>query len=155
MDRLEFLQGTLETLILRTLLFGPRHGYAIAQHIRQTSDDALTVALIGIYGVVAYNAAQRRFEMGLRAALGARPRDILGLMTTAGLRPIVWGLVVGPAGAAACGRLLRGLLFGVSPLDAVTMVSVALVLGAAGAWACYLPVRAVSRVDPATVLRYE
>ncbi len=116
---------------------------------------ALLLALIGIYGVVAYNAAQRRFEMGLRAALGARPRDILGLMTSAGLRPIAWGLLVGLAGAAACGRLLRGLLFGVSPLDGVTLVSVAVLLGAAGTLACWLPGRAVSRVDPATVLRYE
>ena len=102
-----------------------------------------------------YNASQRRFEMGLRAALGARPRDILGLMTIAGLRPIACGLLVGLAGAAACGRLLRGLLFGVSPLDAVTLLSVAFVLGAAGALACWLPGRAVARVDPATVLRYE
>jgi predicted permease len=116
---------------------------------------ALLLALIGIYGVVAYNAAQRRFEMGLRAALGARPRDILGLMTAAGMRPIVWGLLVGLTGAVACGRLLRGLLFGVSPLDTVTLVSVTLVLGAAGGLACWLPGRAVSRVDPATVLRYE
>ena len=56
---------------------------------------ALLLALIGIYGVVAYNAVQRRFEMGLRAALGARPRDILRLMTAAGLRPIASGLVAG------------------------------------------------------------
>jgi putative ABC transport system permease protein len=116
---------------------------------------ALLLALVGIYGVVAYSAAQRRFEMGLRAALGARPRDILGLMATAGMRPIAWGLLAGLAGAIACGRLLRGLLFGVTPLDAVTLVSVTLLLGTAGAVACWLPGRAVARVDPATVLRYE
>jgi predicted permease len=116
---------------------------------------ALLLALIGIYGVVAYNAAQRRFEMGLRAALGAQPRDLLGLMTTTGLRPILWGLLAGLAGAAACGRLLRGLLYGVSPLDPATLLSVALLLAAAGALACWLPGRAVSRVDPATILRYE
>jgi predicted permease len=116
---------------------------------------ALLLALIGIYGVVAYNATQRRFEMGLRAALGARPRDILGLMTSAGLRPIAWGLLVGLSGAAVCSQLIRGLLFGVSPLDVTTLGSVALLLGTAGALACWLPGRAVSRVDPATVLRYE
>ncbi|HEY3836656.1 MAG TPA: ABC transporter permease [Bryobacteraceae bacterium] len=116
---------------------------------------ALLLALIGIYGVVAYTAAQRRFEMGLRAALGARPRDILGLMTAAGMRPIGVGLIVGLIGAAACGRLLRGLLYGVSPLDPATLISVALVLAAAGGLACWLPGRAVSRVDPSTVLRYE
>jgi putative ABC transport system permease protein len=104
---------------------------------------------------VAYNAAQRRFEMGLRAALGAMPRQILGLMTASGLRPIAWGLLVGLAGAALCGRLVRALLFGVSPVDGLTMLLVALVLGAAGTLACVLPGRSVSRVDPATVLRYE
>jgi len=116
---------------------------------------ALLLALIGIYGVVAYNAAQRRFEMGLRAALGAQPGQILGLMTAAGLRPIAWGLLVGLVGAAFCGRMVRALLFGVSPVDGRIMLLVALLLGAAGALACLLPGRSVSRVDPATVLRYE
>jgi putative ABC transport system permease protein len=116
---------------------------------------ALLLALIGIYGVVAYNAAQRRFEMGLRAALGAQPSQILGLMTASGLRPIGWGLLAGLAGAAVCGRLVRALLFGVSPVDAMTMVVVTLLLGATGALACMLPGRSASRVDPSTILRYE
>ena len=105
--------------------------------------------------MVAYNAAQRRFEMGLRAALGAQPGDILGLMTLAGLRPIAWGLLAGLIGAAICGRLIRAALFGVSPIDWRTMVMVAVLLGVAGALACILPGRSVARVDPATVLRYE
>lgn len=116
---------------------------------------ALLLALVGIYGVVAYNAAQRRFEMGLRAALGARPRDLLGLMTASGLRPIACGLLVGLTGAALCGRLIRALLFGMSPVDGKIMLLVALVLGATGALACVLPGRSVSRVDPATILCYE
>ncbi len=100
---------------------------------------ALLLALLGIYGVVAYGVSLRRREMGVRLALGAGPGDVRRLVLRQGLRPVVAGLGIGLAVALAAGRLVRTMLFGISPADAPTLVAVAAVLACVGAAACVLP----------------
>lgn len=113
----------------------------------------LVLAAIGIYGIVAYFVTQRLPEIGVRVALGATPRHVARIVLHSGLRPVVLGIVVGIAASLAATRLLRGLLYGVTPSDPVTVACVvALLLGAAVA-ATLGPVRRAMRVDPATVMR--
>jgi predicted permease len=116
---------------------------------------ALGLASLGIYGVVSYSVAQRRGEMGIRMALGATGSDLRGLVLRQGLAPVVIGLAAGLAGALAIGRVLGGLLFGVSSTDPLTMSVVAAVLLAVGAAACYVPALRATRSDPLVALRYE
>lgn len=116
---------------------------------------ALLLALIGIYGVVAYNVVQRRTELGLRLALGAKPSELLTLMLRRGLQPALTGLGCGLLASVACGWLVRSLLFGVSAIDPVTITTVTLLLSATAFLACLLPASAASRMDPTTILRYE
>ena len=86
----------------------------------------LVLATVGVYGVVSYAASQRTQEIGIRVALGAKPRDIGRLVVGQGFVPVVMGLVAGLAAAAALGRLIANLLFGISPTDPMTFVSVPL-----------------------------
>jgi predicted permease len=112
----------------------------------------LALAVVGVYGVVAYFVSQRTREIGVRVALGASARDILGLVVGQGLRTVSAGIVVGLAGSLLLGRLLRGLLFGVGPADPLTLLSVAALLGAVAAAAAVVPALSAARVDPARVL---
>jgi predicted permease len=120
---------------------------------------ALVLASIGIYGVVAYSVTQRTREIGIRLALGARPRDILTMVIYRGVGPALVGIVVGLAGAVALSRLVSnlttGLLFEVRSTDPVTFAAVALLLAAVALAACYLPARRATRVDPLVTLRHE
>jgi putative ABC transport system permease protein len=116
---------------------------------------ALALAVVGVYGVISYAVAQRTPEIGLRLALGAQRRDILGLTMTRALSPIVAGLAAGLAGALATSRLLTSLLFEVKPFDPATFALVAGVLGAVALGACLIPARRATRVDPMVALRYE
>jgi putative ABC transport system permease protein len=116
---------------------------------------ALLLALIGIYGVVAYNVAQRRTELGLRLALGAKSSELLTLILKRGLKPVFIGLSVGLVLCVACGSLIRGLLFGVTATDPVTVAAVTLTLSTTAFLACLMPSLGALRTDPATVLRYE
>jgi putative ABC transport system permease protein len=116
---------------------------------------ALVLACLGIYGVVSYSLAQRRNEMGIRIALGATSSSLRGLILRQGLAPVVIGLAAGFVGALAMGRILSGLLFGVSFADPLTMGVVASVLLAVGAAASYFPARGATRTDPLTALRCE
>jgi putative ABC transport system permease protein len=102
---------------------------------------------------MAQAVGQRRQEFGVRQALGATPRDILRLVFSSGAGMTIVGLVVGVALALGSTRLLASLLFGVTPLDPATFVSVAAVLMGAAAGATYLPARRATRVSPAIVLR--
>jgi predicted permease len=113
---------------------------------------ALLLAALGVYGVVSYNVAQRRREIGVRMALGAQAADVLRLVLARGFRPVLAGLAVGIAVALLSGQLIRSLLFGVSATDPVTIAGVALVLAAMAGLACLLPALDAARVDPGSVL---
>jgi predicted permease len=116
---------------------------------------ALALAAVGLYGVVAYAVAQRAGEFGVRTALGARGRDVAALVLGQGLRLVALGGAAGALGAVLVGRLLRAKLYGVGPLDPVSLGASAVALAAAALLASWLPARRAARVDPATALRAE
>lgn len=114
---------------------------------------ALVLAAIGLYGVLAFSVAQRSFEMSVRLALGARPRDVLTLVTRQGMSLVAGGLVAGLVVGIAASRAIASLLYQVVPTDPVTYATAGLVLVIVGGLACYLPARRAATVDPATTLR--
>lgn len=116
---------------------------------------ALLLGLVGIYGVIAYIAAQRTREVGIRVALGAKPGDVSLMFVRHGLALTLAGVVVGIAGAAGLTRMMGTLLFGVSPLDPVTFGGVAAGLAAVATLASYLPARRAARLAPVEALRGE
>jgi len=116
---------------------------------------ALVLAAIGIYAVMAYMVTQRRREIGVRLALGARPADVVQMVLRNGLRLTIAGVVLGLAGALALSRALEHFLFGVSPLDPLTYATVTLVLVCIAGLAAYVPSRGAAGVDPLLVLRDE
>jgi len=116
---------------------------------------ALLLALAGVYGVMAYTVSQRVPEIGVRIALGATPQNIRQLVFGDGARLGAAGLVIGLALALLTGRLLQGLLFGVTPRDPVILASVVATIAIATLLACYVPVRRAVRVDPMVALRVE
>lgn len=116
---------------------------------------ALALSAVGVYGVMAYFSGQRTREIGIRLALGAQRRHVLGLIVGRGTLLIVLGLAAGLVGAFALTRVLTGLLYNVSGTDAVTFAGVVLLLASVGLGASYLPARRATRVDPMEVLRQE
>lgn len=116
---------------------------------------AIVLAAVGIYGVIAYNVAQRTKEIGIRMALGAQRRQMLLMILRQSLTMAAVGIVVGLAGAFAATRLLRALLFGVGATDLPTYLFVILLLGCAAVFAALLPARRAMKVDPVIALRYE
>ena len=114
---------------------------------------ALVLAAIGIYGLLAYSVEQRRQEMGIRRALGARPADIVRLVLRQGLGLTLAGIAAGLAGAFLIGRALESLLFHVSPTDPVIYAGMALLFLAVALIASYLPARRALRVDPVVAIR--
>ena len=116
---------------------------------------ALLLAALGIYGVVAFVVSRRTREVGIRMALGARAADVLRLVLTQGMMPVLIGLAAGLALSLGLGRLSAGLLFEVPPHDPATLATAAAVLTAAALLACALPARRAARIDPAQALRDE
>ena len=114
---------------------------------------ALVIAGVGVFGVLSYNVAQRRREIGVRAALGAQPRDIIRLTVGQGVLMASAGLVVGLAAAFWLVKYLEGLLWGVSARDPLSYAAVPLVLLLATVIACWVPARRAARIDPLTALR--
>ena len=116
---------------------------------------ALALAVIGVYGVMAYAVAQRQREIGVRLALGASPANIGRLMLWRGARLAAIGVGVGLLGAAALGRLLGSLLFGISSTDIETYLIVPIILGTTAFVACWVPARRAMRIDPIVAIRQE
>ncbi|MGA8406830.1 MAG: ABC transporter permease [Candidatus Acidiferrales bacterium] len=116
---------------------------------------ALTLAAIGLFGLVRYNVTQRIQEIGIRMALGAQPRDVLTMLIIQSGRLIAAGIVGGVIFALLFTRVLASLLYGVSPADPVTFAATAILLAAVALLACYIPARRAMRVDPMVALRYE
>ena len=116
---------------------------------------AVLLAAAGIYGVMSLNVNSRVQEFGIRTALGARPRDVLGLVLRNGMRLAVAGIALGVGGALWLTRFLESLLFGVKPIDPPTFATAVLLLVAVALLACYLPARRATKIGPMVALRYE
>jgi putative ABC transport system permease protein len=116
---------------------------------------ALTLAAVGLYGVIAYAVSRRTREIGIRLALGSDARRVRGLVLSEGMRPACLGVALGLVGAALLTRFLRSLLYEVAPLDAATFVLVPLLLLVVAGLAVLVPAARASRLEPVEALRAE
>jgi ABC-type antimicrobial peptide transport system permease subunit len=116
---------------------------------------AVLIAAVGLYSVMAYWVSQRTHEIGVRMALGARRGDVIRLVTTQALRPVVLGLAIGTLGAAVVANRLGTLLYETSPHDVTIYAATAFILAVAALLACAVPARRSTMIDPATSLRAE
>jgi predicted lysophospholipase L1 biosynthesis ABC-type transport system permease subunit len=142
---------TLESVV-RESVARPRFAVAV---LGAFGLSALVLAVIGVYGVLSFAITRRRREMAVRMALGARPAALRRLVVGAGLRLAAVGVAAGLVAAVASGRVLRSLLYEMSPTDPATLAIVALTLLAAAAAASWVPARRATRVSSAEVLRGE
>lgn len=116
---------------------------------------ALTLASVGIYGLIAFSISQRTHELGVRLALGAQPGEVIAMVVREGARLVVVGTALGVAGSLALHNAIASVLFGVQPADWRTLASACLGLDAVALLACYVPARRATKVDPLVALRYE
>jgi len=116
---------------------------------------ALLLAVVGIYGAVAYTVEQRTAEIGVRMALGAQVKDVLGLVVRQGLSPVMIGLIIGVAATLAVGHLIAAQLYQISPHNPFLIAVTAAALAIAALLACLIPARRATQVDPIQALRTE
>jgi ABC-type antimicrobial peptide transport system permease subunit len=116
---------------------------------------SLLLAVIGVYGVMSYTVAQHTREIGIRMALGARPRSILKLIMGRGAVLVSIGVVVGVLASFGLTRFIENMLFGVTPTDPLTFVMIIAILGVVALLACLIPAQRAMRVDPIVVLRHQ
>ena len=147
LDNVDRLTGRLSAAVAQ-----PRFAALVASVFAAL---ALLLAATGLYGVLTYSVSQRRREMGIRGALGATRAGLLGLVLREGLLLTVAGLVLGLGASLAVTRLMASLLFGVTPLDALSFAAAPLALLGVAAAACLIPARRAAAVDPAEALRSE
>jgi ABC-type antimicrobial peptide transport system permease subunit len=115
----------------------------------------LILALVGVFGVISFTVSQRTNEIGIRMAMGAGQRCILRMILRQGIGIISAGVLSGIVLALAISRLVGNFISGVSPYDPLTYLSVSAILGAVALFACYVPARRATRIDPIIALRYE
>jgi putative ABC transport system permease protein len=144
-----YLAATVESLVGETLVERRFHLVLLGAF----SLVALVLSMIGVYGLISYTTRQRGHEIGVRLALGARPRDVTGMVVRQGFGLGLAGVGIGLIGAAGLTRFLGGMLYGVEPLDAMTFVQIALLMLGIAMLAAWLPGRRAATADPATVLR--
>jgi putative ABC transport system permease protein len=116
---------------------------------------ALALAVVGIFSVMSFLVAQRTHEFGIRLALGAQTRDILGLVLRQGMSLVVIGVVTGVAISIAVTRVMASMLYGVGVRDPLTVAAVSFLLSLVALIACIVPARRATKVDPIVALRYE
>ena len=144
--------GTLEGYINSFSYAGPRFGFLLMSIFGSVG---LILVTVGVYSVLAYTAAQRTHEIGIRMALGAETRDVLRLVVTMGVRLVALGAVIGLVASLLLARVIATQLWGVSPYDPMTLSGVTILLLLTGLIACWIPARRASQVDPLVALRYE
>lgn len=116
---------------------------------------ALVLAMLGIYGVISYTTAQRKREFGLRLALGAQGSDLVRLVVRQAMRLVATGAAAGMIGSLALTRVIKSMLYGVTPADPLTLAGIGALLAIVALAASYLPARRASRVNPLSALRHE
>ncbi len=146
------LTGSLESFLNQFSYAGPRFGFLLMMIFAVIG---LILVTIGVYSVLAYTAARRTHEIGIRMALGASTSDVLKLVLRMGLRLVLIGIAAGVAVTLAVGRFISSQLWGVTAHDPVTLIAVAILLLVTGVVACWIPAHRAAKVDPLVALRYE
>lgn len=143
---------TMEQHLQQKVFFEPRAMAALAGPVALL---AMVIASLGLYGVMAYSVSRRTREIGIRLAIGAKPRDVARMVMTQGLTIVAVGVGLGGPAALGVGRVMRRVLVGVAPTDALAFAGALALLAVVAVLATYLPARRASRVDPLVALRQE